>query len=43
MERNFFRRELKRVTEFCQTAENGPEALHVLQAVRIKLNLIAMP
>lgn len=41
LERNFFQRELKRITEFCQTAENGPEALHVLRNLRAQYNLIA--
>jgi DNA phosphorothioation system restriction enzyme len=41
LERNFFQRELRRITEFCQTAENGPEALNALRALRINYNLIS--
>jgi len=41
MERAFFQRELKRIVEFCQTAENGPEALHSLHDLRVKYNLLA--
>lgn len=41
MERKFFQRELKRIVEFCRMAENGPEALHSLQALRLKYNLIS--
>ncbi len=41
LERSFFQRELKRITEFCQTAENGPEALHALRELRLAYNLIA--
>ncbi len=40
MERNFFQRELKRITEFCQTAENGPEAMHQLRELRARYNLL---
>jgi superfamily II DNA or RNA helicase len=43
LERNFFRRELKRITEFCQTAENGPEALHKLKELRHRYNFAATP
>lgn len=41
MERSFFQRELRRIVEFCRTAENGPEALHSLQALRLKYNLLS--
>lgn len=41
LERNFFQRELKRITEFCQTAENGPEAMHALRQIRSNYNLIS--
>ena len=41
LERNFFQRELKRITEFCQTAENGPEAMHALRELRVTYNLIS--
>ncbi len=41
MERSFFQRELKRISEFCQTAENGPEAKEALQELCLKYNLIA--
>ena len=41
LERNFFKRELKRITEFCQTAENGPEAMHALRELRLAYNLIS--
>lgn len=41
MERAFFRRELARIVEFCQMAENGPEALGSLRELRIKHNLLA--
>lgn len=41
LERNFFQRELKRITEFCQTAENGPESMHALRELRVTYNLIS--
>lgn len=41
LERNFFQRELKRITEFCQTAENGPEAMHALRELRSTYNIIS--
>lgn len=41
MERSFFQRELSRIVEFCRMAENGPEALHSLQALRLKYNLLS--
>lgn len=41
LERRFFQRELARITEFCQTAENGPDALHALRELRLAYNLIA--
>lgn len=41
LERSFFERELARIIEFCQTAENGPEALLALQELRSTYNLIS--
>lgn len=41
MERSFFQRELTRIVEFCRMAENGPEALHSLQDLRLKYNLLS--
>lgn len=41
LERAFFQRELKRITEFCRTAENGPEALSQLSPIRHEYNLLA--
>lgn len=41
MERRFFQRELSRIVEFCQMAENGPESINRLHALRLKYNLLA--
>lgn len=41
LERSFFERELKRITEFCRTAENGPEALAAILNLRQQLGLIS--
>ena len=41
LERRFFQRELQRILEFCATAENGPAALHELEPLRRKHNLVA--
>ncbi len=41
VERLLFKRELKRISEFCSMAENGPEALQSLRELRIKYNLVA--
>ncbi len=41
LERGFFRRELTRVVEFCRMAENGSEALHSLQDLRVEYNLLS--
>lgn len=41
MERRLFRRELKRIVEFCEMAENGPEAMHTLGSLRLTYNLVA--
>jgi DNA phosphorothioation system restriction enzyme len=41
LERRFFQRELERIVEFCESAENGPAALHQLEALRRKYNLLA--
>lgn len=40
LERSFFHRELHRILEFCNTAENGPEAIHGLEDFRLKYNLL---
>lgn len=40
MERNLFKRELGRICEFCETAENGPEALGALLDLRRRYNLL---
>jgi DNA phosphorothioation system restriction enzyme len=42
MERNLFKRELIRICEFCQTADNGPEALASLLGLRRQYNLLAL-
>lgn len=41
IERKLFGRELQRICEFCDSAENGPAALHILKPLRIKYNLVA--
>lgn len=41
MERALFQRELSRIVEFCRMAENGPEALHSLNDLRLKYNLLS--
>jgi DNA phosphorothioation system restriction enzyme len=41
LERSFFERELKRIAEFCRTAENGPEAMALLTRFRQNYNLIS--
>lgn len=41
VERRLFQRELRRILEFCETAENGPAALHKLFALRKRYNLLA--
>jgi DNA phosphorothioation system restriction enzyme len=41
LERRFFGRELARILEFCATAENGPAALHELEPLRRRYNLVA--
>jgi superfamily II DNA or RNA helicase len=40
-ERSLFKRELKRIIEFCDDAINGDQALDELRDLRIKYNLIA--
>lgn len=40
LERRFFARELKRVVQFCQTAENGAVALDTLLPLRLRYNLL---
>jgi hypothetical protein len=42
MERNLFKRELMRICEFCETAENGPEALNNLLSLRRQYNLLSL-
>ena len=42
MERNLFKRELIRICEFCETADNGPEALSRLLDLRRQYNLLAL-
>lgn len=41
LERSFFERELKRITEFCRTAENGPGALAKINSIKKSFNLLA--
>lgn len=41
LERRMFQRELARVLEFCQTAENGDAACHVLIDLRRRYNFLA--
>jgi superfamily II DNA or RNA helicase len=41
LERRLFSRELARVVEFCQTAENGDAALGLLADIRRRYNLLA--
>lgn len=41
IERRLFQRELRRILEFCETAENGPAALHELYDLRKRYNLLA--
>jgi DNA phosphorothioation system restriction enzyme len=41
LERRFFQRELERIVEFCESAENGPAALHQLESLRRKYNVLA--
>lgn len=41
LERSMFARELKRISEFCRTAENGPEAAEVIRDLCLKYNLIS--
>jgi DNA phosphorothioation system restriction enzyme len=42
MERKLFKRELARICEFCETAENGPEALAGLLDLRRKYDLLSL-
>lgn len=41
VERGLFLRELKRIVEFCQTAENGDHAANQLHSLRKQYNLLA--
>ena len=41
VERRLFKRELKRIIEFCRTAENGVSALNELRDLRSEYNLLA--
>lgn len=43
LERSLFRRELKRIEEFCATADNGPEAQLALQDIRNSFNILGTP
>ena len=40
VERNLFKRELERIKEFCNDAENGPVAMGKLRQVRDRYNLL---
>lgn len=40
-ERSFFQKELKRIAEFCQTAENGPEARASIGDLCLQYNLLS--
>lgn len=42
LERRFFRRELERIKDFCNTAENGAAALNALKDLRLKYNSISI-
>jgi superfamily II DNA or RNA helicase len=41
LERNMFQRELVRILEFCESAENGPSALLDLHPLRLQYNMLA--
>lgn len=41
LERRFFKRELNRILDFCNTAENGATALQSLKDLRLKYNSIS--
>jgi DNA phosphorothioation system restriction enzyme len=41
LERRLFQRELKRILDFCNTADNGQSALNSLKGLRSKYNVIA--
>jgi len=41
LERRFFKRELNRILDFCNTAENGTSALQTLKDLRLKYNAIS--
>lgn len=41
LERRFFKRELMRIQDFCNTADNGQTALNFLKDLRLKYGLIA--
>lgn len=41
LERSFFARELARISEFCRTAENGPEAMGALAPLRSRYGTLA--
>ena len=40
VERNLFKRELERIKEFCNDAENGPVAMGKLREIRDRYNLL---
>jgi len=42
MERKLFKRELKRVSEFCKLAENGAQEMDKLLPLRKKYNLLTV-
>lgn len=41
LERSLFKRELERISEFCDTAVNGPQALHALLQLRLDYGLLS--
>lgn len=41
LERSLLRRELKRIEEFCVTADNGPEAQRVISDIRVSFSILA--
>lgn len=42
VERRLFQRELRRIVEFCKTADNGDSALHTLQGLRSRYQVLDM-
>ena len=41
LERRLFKRELTRIMDFCNTADNGSAALNALKNLRLKYNIIS--